>query len=173
MATASLIAYALGLVGFILVKVLASSYFSRQDTRTPVRIGEYASVLNIGLNVVLVVSLIRTEFYAPHAGLALATTLSAFFNALMLFRGLRKNNLFQPRPGWGLLTSQVLGATAIMACGVFWLAGRMGDWLLLGVLERVGSLTICVFTGVGIYLGACYLFGLRVQSFRKTPLANL
>ena len=173
MATASLIAYALGLVGFILVKVLAPSYFARQDTSTPVRIGVYSAVLNMGLNVVLVVSLIRIEFYAPHAGLALATTLSAFFNALLLFRGLRKNNVFRPRPGWGLLTSQVLGASAIMACGVFWLSVRMGDWLLLGVLERVGSLTICVFTGVGIYLGACYLFGLRVQSFRKTPLANL
>ena len=173
MATASLVAYALGLVGFILVKVLTPGYFARQDTSTPVRIGVYSLVLNMGLNVVLLVSLVRTEFYAPHAGLALATTLSALFNASLLFRGLRKSNVFRPQPGWGLLTSQVLGASAIMTYAVFWLAGRMGDWLLFGVLERVGALTICVLAGLGVYFGACFLFGLRVQSLRQTPRANL
>ena len=90
MAEAALIAYALGLLGFILVKVLTPGYFARQDTRTPVRIAVYALILNMVLNVVLVVSLVRTNFHAPHAGLAMATTVSALFNASLLYRGLRR-----------------------------------------------------------------------------------
>lgn len=173
MATASLVAYALGLVGFVLVKVLTPGYFARQDTRTPVKIGVYSLILNMALNVVVVVSLVRADFYAPHAGLALATTLSALFNATLLLRGLRKDAVFRPRPGWGKLTGQVLGASAVMVLAVFWIQGLMGDWLLLGVLERVGALAACVLAGLGVYFGACLMLGLRVSSLRQTPPANL
>ena len=101
MAGAALVAYGLGLVGFILVKVLTPGYFARQDTRSPVRIAVYALGLNMALNVVLVVSLIRADYYAPHAGLAMATTLSALFNAGLLYRGLRRRGVYTPQPGWG------------------------------------------------------------------------
>ena len=173
MATASLVAYALGLVGFILVKVLAPGYFARQDTKTPVRIGVFSLVLNIVLNVALVVSLVRAEFYAPHAGLALATTISALFNAALLFRGLRKSGVYLPQPGWGKLAGQVLVATAMMTYALFWLLERIGDWLALGGLERVGALAVCVLAGLGVYFGACFLLGLRVGSLRQSPPANL
>jgi len=173
MATASLVAYALGLVGFILVKVLTPGYFARQDTRTPVRIGVFSLVLNIVLNVALVVSLVRAEFYAPHAGLALATTISALFNAALLFRGLRKSGVYLPQPGWGRLAGQVLVATAMMTYALFWLLERIGDWLALGGLERVGALAVCVLAGLGVYFGACFLLGLRVGSLRQSPPANL
>jgi len=173
MATASLVAYALGLVGFILVKVLTPGYFARQDTKTPVRIGVLSLVLNMALNVVLVVSLVRADFYAPHAGLALATTLSALFNAALLLRGLLGRGVYLPRPGWGRLMAQVLAAAAVMTYALFWLLGRIGDWLLLGVLERVGALAVCVLAGLGVYFGVCFLLGLRPGSLRQTPPANL
>ena len=169
MATASLVAYALGLVGFILVKVLSPGYFARQDTRTPVRIGVQALVLNMALNVVLVVTLVRTEFYAPHAGLAAATTISALFNALWLFRGLRGAGVYRAGPGWRRLAFQVVGASGAMAVLVLWLRGRIGDWMALGVWERVGGLAVCVLAGVAMYGASCYLMGLRLDSLRQRP----
>ena len=78
MASRSLISYAIGLVGFILIKVLASGYFSRQDTKTPVKIGVVAMFANIILNLILIIPL-------AHAGLALATSLATFINAGLLY----------------------------------------------------------------------------------------
>ena len=166
MATASLVAYSLGLVGFILVKVLSTGYFSRQDTRTPVRIGVMALVLNMALNIVFVVTLVRTEFYAPHVGLALATTISALFNALFLYRGLRRDGVYALRPGWGRFGLQVVIASGLMGATLLWARTRPGDWLLLSLSERAGSLAVCVIGGMTVYFLACYLFGLRPASLR-------
>ena len=173
MANAALIAYALGLLGFILVKVLTPGYFARQDTKSPVRIAIYALVLNMALNVVLVVSLVRMNFYAPHAGLALATTISALFNASLLYRGLRKREVYSPQPGWGRLALQVVASGIVMALAVAWIRDWAGDWLLLGVAQRVGALAACVFAGVAVYLASCFLLGLRLTALRKSPAASL
>ena len=169
MAEAALIAYALGLLGFILVKVLTPGYFARQDTKTPVRIAVYALILNMALNVVLVVSLVRMDFYAPHAGLAMATTISALFNAGLLYRGLRNRGVYSPERGWGRLALQVLVSGAAMALAVAWLRDRAGDWLLLGVAERVGWLAVCVLAGMAAYFCCCFLLGLRLAALRKSP----
>ena len=173
MATASLIAYALGILGFILVKVLTPGYFSRQDTRTPVRIGIYSLVLNMMLNVVFVLGLIRGGFYAPHAGLALATTLSALFNAVLLYKGLVVEGVFRPRPGWAKLMAQVLMACMAMVVSVYILQRTVGNWLQLSLFERVGSLLVCVSVGIGVYLGVCFILGLRIKNLRQTPRLEL
>ena len=173
MASAALVAYGLGLVGFILVKVLTPGYFARQDTRSPVRIAVYALGLNMALNVVLVVSLIRVEFYAPHAGLAMATTISALFNAALLYRGLRQREVYLPLPGWGRLGIQVLAAGAVMAVAVAWIRDWAGDWLLLGAIQRVGALFICVVAGMAIYASCAVLFGLRLAALRKSAPSRL
>ena len=173
MASAALVAYALGLLGFILVKVLTPGYFARQDTKTPVRIAIYALVLNMVLNVLLVVSLVRMNFYAPHAGLALATTISALFNASLLYRGLRKCGVYSPQPGWGRLALQVVVSGIVMALAVAWMRDWAGDWLLLGVAQRVGALAVCVFAGVAVYFASCFLLGLRLSVLRKSPAASL
>ena len=173
MATASLIAYALGILGFILVKVLTPGYFSRQDTRTPVRIGIYSLVLNMMLNVVFVLGLIRGGFYAPHAGLALATTLSALFNAVLLYKGLVVEGVFRPRPGWAKLMAQVLMACMAMVISVYILQRTVGNWLQLSLFERVGSLLVCVSVGIGVYLGVCFILGLRIKNLRQTPRLEL
>src|SRR5690606_22132064 len=77
MASMSLRAYALGLVAFMLIKVLAPGFFARHDTKTPVKVGIIAMVANMVFNLILIWPL-------AHAGLALATALSAFLNAGML-----------------------------------------------------------------------------------------
>jgi len=96
MAARSLRAYSLGLMAFMLIKVLAPGYYSRQDTKTPVKIGIWAMAINMVLNLSLIWSL-------QHAGLALATSLAAFVNAGLLFMGLYRQGVYRPQlivPSW-------------------------------------------------------------------------
>lgn len=164
MATASLLAYSVGLLGFILVKVLSAGFFSRQDTRTPVRIAIAAIVLNMSLNVLLVVTMVRLDYFAPHVGLALATTISALFNATLLYRGLKRDGVYRLRGDWTRYTLQVAVATLAMSAAVLWFRERAGDWLELALVERVGALTVCVLAGLVVYSIACYVVGLRPGS---------
>jgi putative peptidoglycan lipid II flippase len=174
MATASLIAYAFGLLGFILVKVLATGYYSRQDTRTPVRIGVAALLLNMALNVVFVFGLIRVGYAAPHAGLAAATTIAALCNAALLLQGLRRTGVYRASLGWTSFAIRIALATGLMGIAVDWLRRQFGDWTALSVAERAGALTVCVLAGVLIYAGTCYLLGLRPASLHgKRPPATL
>jgi len=166
MAAASLRAFAPGLVGFILVKVLAPGYFARQDTRTPVRIGVRALLLGMVLNVVFVLTLLRTEWAPPHSGLAAATTLSALFNAAYLLVGLIRAGVYRARPGWRGLGLAVACGCIVLVASIYWLLGRLGDWYAMGTWSRVGGLALCVI-GPGIaYFAACYACGLRTRHFR-------
>ncbi|MFT5085056.1 MAG: putative peptidoglycan lipid II flippase, partial [Lentisphaeria bacterium] len=99
MVRVSLSAYAIGLTAFMLIKVLASGYFSRQDMKTPVRIGVIAMLSNMVLNVLFVVPL-HVFWQVGHAGLALATSVSAFINAGLLYRGLVQSEAYTPSAGW-------------------------------------------------------------------------
>ncbi len=154
MSARSLIAYALGLVGFVLIKVLASGFYSRQDTRTPVKIAVIAMVTNIILNLALIVPL-------AHAGLALATSLAAILNASLLYFGLRKLNVFQPRPGWFLFMLRILLASLCLTILLKFGSGSLSDWLTIGTWERALLLTGWIVAGVLVYFASLGIFGLR------------
>jgi putative peptidoglycan lipid II flippase len=154
MASRSLMAYAFGLLGFALIKVLASGYYSRHDTRTPVRVGVVAMAANLVLNLLLV-------FPLAHAGLALATALSAYLNAGLLYRGLCKDNAYRPLAGWGRFLVRVALANALMAMVLISGMGRLEDWLLWGAIERAWRLTVWVVGGGMIYIACLWLSGLR------------
>jgi putative peptidoglycan lipid II flippase len=166
MAGYSLMAYALALPGFTLVKVLAPGYFARQDTTTPVRIGVIAMVVNIVLNVVLVFTMVRSGFEAPHAGLALATGASAFVNAALLYRGLRRAGVYTPSLLWRGWLPRLLLANAGMALVVWWLAGDWSVWLQSGLWLRAGRLTGCVLAGAVAYALLLLLVGVRPRDVR-------
>jgi putative peptidoglycan lipid II flippase len=161
MAGASLQAFAPGLLGFVLVKVLAPGYFARQDTRTPVRIGVFALLLNMALNVVFVLTLLYSGWAPPHAGVAAATSVSGLFNATMLLRGLRKAGVYERGPGWRILAFQVLAACTAMALFVLWCRARIGDWGALGTWQQIGALALCVGGALVVYFGVCWLMGLK------------
>jgi putative peptidoglycan lipid II flippase len=155
MASRSLVTYSLGLVGFILVKVLAPGFYARQDMRTPVRIGVVAMLSNIGFNVLLV-------FPLAHAGLALATSLSAFLNAGLLYRGLRRQGAYRPRNGWRALGLRIALATLVMAV-VLWLGrGDLLQWTeQWRGASRVAHLALWIGVGTAVYLGTLAVTGLR------------
>ena len=154
MAARSLLAFAFGLIAFVAVKVLATGYFSRQDTRTPVRVGVVAMLSNIVLNLILVVPL-------AHAGLALATTLSAFLNAGLLLRGLIARGVFHPRPGWGRFIARVAVGNSILGAGLWMVRGEPASWLEAEAVSRAARL--CAFIGAGTMLYAAVMLGLGIR----------
>ena len=160
MATRSLMAYSLGLIGFILVKVLAPGFYARQDTKTPVRIAIIAMASNMVLNIMLV-------FPLAHAGLALATTLSAYINAFLLFRALRKEEIYQPAQGWLLLLLRGALGCAVMAGVLLWGAGDIELWLSLTSWERVVRLASLIGIAAAAYFAALFLLGIRPRHFQS------
>jgi putative peptidoglycan lipid II flippase len=160
-AAAALSAYSLGLLGFILVKVLATGFFSRQDTRTPVKIAIIAMVANMIMNVILV-------FPLAHVGLALATALSALINASLLYRLLRKQGVYQPQSGWPILWLRIIGAATIMCVGMFWLSEDLAEWLSWSATQRAMTLLTIIFTGAFCYIMALWLSGFRLHHLNRS-----
>ena len=168
MATPSLQAYSLGLTGFIFVKVLAPGYFARQDTRTPVRIGIIALVTNMFLNVAIVWPWVRAGIPGPHAGLAIATALSAFLNAGLLWRGLHRAAVWQPAPGWARFLLQVTAAVGVMAVLLIAFVRPGADWLEASLAVRCAWLAAAVVGGALVYAATLFAVGLRTSSLRLT-----
>ncbi len=150
----ALVAYSFGLLGFILIKVLAPGYYSRQDTKTPVRIGIIAMVSNMILNVIFV-------FPLAHAGLALATSISAFINAGLLYRGLRKAGVYQPESGWMKVLIKVAIAGSLMALTLWIYVPELPQWIQWSGLERTVQLGKWISIGGAIYVGTLFLLGVR------------
>jgi putative peptidoglycan lipid II flippase len=161
MAELSLRAYAMGLPGFILVKVLAPAFYARQDVRTPVRIGIVSMLANIVMNVAFVIPMVLLGAPAPHAGLALATTLAAFLNAGLLFRHLYRENHYRPDAGWRRLLWQVGVATAAMVLALVLASGDPVQWAERGWDGRVLHLCLCMAAGMVVYFTCLRAVGLR------------
>ena len=85
MAAVSLQAYSLGLMAFMAIKVLATGFFARQDMKTPVKVGIIAMIANMVFNLIFVY-LLHYHYHLGQVGLALATSLSAWLNAALLYR---------------------------------------------------------------------------------------
>jgi len=154
MAGRSLMAYAVGLPAFILIKVLATGFFSRQDTRTPVKIGVVAMFSNIFLNLLLVIPL-------AHAGLALATSLAAYINAALLYIYLGKKQHYVAEPGWYPYLLKIIISLAVMSLVLYQLVPDVSNWLAWGISRRITELTLWIGLGAGVYVLMLYVLGIR------------
>ncbi len=154
MAGKSLLAYSLGLGAFIMVKILAAGFYSRYDMKTPVKIAIIAMVVNMVLNLVLV-------FPLAHAGLALATSLSAWLNAIWLLYLLQREGIYQPCSGWTALFLRTLIATLLMALVLFFLVPAVSEWLDKVWYQRGLSLLLWLLIAVAVYLVCLFASGLR------------
>jgi len=159
MAERSLIAYSFGLQAFILIKVLAPGFYARQDTRSPVKIGVIAMAANMVLNLALI-------FPLKHAGLALATSLSAYLNAYLLLRNLRREEAYLPMPGWTRLAMQVGIAALLMAALLLWVSPGLAEWIAAGRLQRIGMLLGLISAGAAAYFVVLFATGLRPDDLR-------
>jgi putative peptidoglycan lipid II flippase len=159
MAAMSLRAYAFGLVAFMLIKVLAPGFFARQDTKTPVKVGIIAMVANMVFNLLLIWPL-------AHAGLALATALSAFLNAGLLGYLLHKQRVLVFQPGWKRYAVQLLGGSALMTVALYMIAPDWQAWLNVGLWQRVSWVTGLVVLGGSLYFAWLAALGLRIRHFK-------
>jgi len=154
MASRSLMAFAFGLVAFMLIKVLAPGFYARQDTRSPVKYGVIAMVANTVLVLILVWPL-------AHVGLALATSLAAFLNAGLLFVNLRRREIYQPGAGWPKFLAQLCVATVAMGLVLWFGAGDLAQWASASARERLWHLTGLIAGGGGTYLLVALAVGIR------------
>ncbi|MFC5303385.1 murein biosynthesis integral membrane protein MurJ [Azospira restricta] len=158
----ALVAYSLGLLGLILVKVLAPGFYARQDIRTPVRIAIISLLATQAMNVAFAWGL-----GLRHAGLALAIGLAACVNAGLLYRGLRRAAIYRPQPGWPRFYLKLVLALAVMAGGLWLAIGNEADWLRFGVAERVLRLAALVVFGAAAYFATLWGLGFRLRDFRR------
>ena len=161
--TLSLQAYGAGLLAFMLIKVLAPGYYARQDTKTPVKIGIQAMIVNMVLNLILI-------FPFAHMGLALATTLSAYMNAFLLYWGLRKQGHYQVQPGWWRWLAQLTLANAVMVFAIVMLNPEIEQWMIFTEWQRAMWTTILVLVGVFSYALVLLLTGVRPRHLKVNPL---
>jgi putative peptidoglycan lipid II flippase len=152
---AALSAYAIGLPAYVLVKIFAPGFFARGDTATPVKVGLGAVALNLALNLVF------TQWLA-HVGVALATALSAWANALALgallwrrghFLADRRLRRRVPR----LLLAALLMGGVLLALGAVLFPAAPG-WRFAALAALIGAGMLC-------YFGAAFL--LRVLDWRE------
>ena len=154
MAARSLMAYAPGILGFLAVKALAPGYYARQQVRAPVRIGSVALLVNMVLSLALMAPL-------GHAGLALATTLAAWVNAVLLLQGLRAEGVYRPEPGWWWLLARVLGAGLVMGLILGFGCPSTDQWLMLARGER--ALRLLGWIGAAVLIHGLTLLALGVR----------
>ena len=156
MASISLMAFASGLPAYVLIKVLVSGTVSRQDTRTPVRAGVVALISNIIFILLL---------YRPlaHAGLALATAISSYINAGILYVHLRRHGGLQLQPGWSAHLLRIGIAAIAMLLVLQFLSAPLDQWLAWAAQERILRLTLCVAGGMAGYFTVLRLTGMTLQ----------
>ena len=167
MAAASLRAYTLGLGAFMLVKVLAPGFYAREDMRTPVRVGIIAMVSNMVLNVALVLPLM-TMFNMGHVGLALATSLSAWLNAGLLYRGLRRDAVLPEASVPSKWLLQIGLASAAMTWVLVWMLPGQTEWTMWAWWERATQLGVLCLTGFGVFAAGLWLTGVRPADLKRS-----
>lgn len=159
-------AYAAGLVGFSLVKILAPAYFAREDTKTPVRMAVVALVVNLVLSVGFALTMLAYGVAGPHAGLAAATSLAAILNAALLYRGLIKGKILRHSNGWPLLLLRVGLANVVMLAVIYQLNRPLEWWIAASMTTRIGWLSVTVVASGVAYFAALLLTGTRLSQFR-------
>jgi putative peptidoglycan lipid II flippase len=160
----ALAAYSVGLLGMILVKILAPGFYARQNIRTPVRIGILTLFVTQGLNLALILPL-------KHAGLALAIGLGACMNAALLYFYLRRDGIYQPQNGWLVFFLKVVASAGFMAVVLFTTMGEPAWWMRSPWQYKIPAVLGLVIIGAATY-GACLLaFGFRPRDFSRKGAA--
>lgn len=150
---AALAAYAVGLPAHVLVKVFTPGYFAREDTVSPVRIAVGCMIGNAVLAVAFM--LVLRPYDLGHLGIALATSLTGWINALLLARGLAKRGHFRIDARAKRRLWPMLAASLTMGAALVGLAGLLGDWFAGPEHLRIVALALLVATGLAVYgLGA-------------------
>jgi putative peptidoglycan lipid II flippase len=156
----AVIAYSVGLVGLILVKILAPGFYAQQNIRTPVRIAVVTLLATQAMNLMFVWRL-------RHAGLALAIGLGACLNAALLYYQLRRRAIYTPQPGWAAFLLKLALAVSAMAAVLWFATDAATVWLASSAVARIARLAGLVLLGAATYFAALRLMGFRLRDFAR------
>lgn len=156
----AVVAYSIGLVGLIAVKVLAPGFYARQDIRTPVKMAVITLIVTQLLNLLLIWDL-------RHAGLALSISLGACLNAVLLLRGLRSRAIYMPQPGWCIFLLKLALAVCAMGAALWLLSGDVTSWLTAAAPERIWRMLKLIVAGSSTYFVTLWLLGFRPRQFAR------
>ena len=162
MTSHALIGYSVGLIGLILVKILAPGFYARQDIRTPVKIGVITLIATQAMNALFVYGM-----HLQHAGLALSIGLGACLNSAILFFYLRKKGIYQPEPGWAKFFLKVVLAVLALAITLWFGMGSEQSWLSSSGWTRILRLSALVAGGMAVYFATLAALGFRLKNFSK------
>ncbi len=164
----AVIAYAVGIVALVWIKILAPAFYAQQDTKTPVKIAIRVLIITQLFNLLFVH--VVFERYAPdykHAALALSISLGALLNAWWLYRGLRARGLYEPQAGWTQYGWQLFAATLAAAAVIFFAKPADLWWVNTAEIPRASMLAALFALGGFTYLGVLYCFGFRLRDIRR------
>ncbi|MDD5179823.1 MAG: murein biosynthesis integral membrane protein MurJ [Gallionellaceae bacterium] len=156
----ALVGYSAGLIGIILVKILAPGFYARQDIRTPVKIAVVTLLATQAMNALFI-------GWIQHAGLALSIGLASCLNSAILFHFLRKRGIYQPEPGWGAFFAKLCIALLALGLTLWFGMGSEQHWLTTSGWARILHLSALVAGGVLVYFAVLWLLGFRVKDFAK------
>jgi putative peptidoglycan lipid II flippase len=148
----ALSAFALGIPAYVLTKVFSTSFFARQDTTTPVKIAIGAIIVNFILNLILM-------RYFAHVGMALATSCSAWLNALCLCLILLHRGWIKVAPSLSSLIFKLCFVCALMGIGIWYLEQNLASLFALKTLGQVSHLFILIFSGALLFVVLGHIFG--------------
>lgn len=152
----SLQAYGIGLMAFIAIKIFAPIFLSRGDTKTPVKAGVVAMVSNIVLNLILV------QYY-DHVGLAVATSISALINAVILYAFLIKKSIYKFSFIFYKMLLKVIFSVIIMILYIYYFNPSISLYIESSLLERVMLITETISISAAIYFFILYILGVRLN----------
>lgn len=155
----SLQAYSAGLIAFMMVKVFLTGFYSRQDTKTPVKIAVISVVSNIVLNLAL---------FKPfgHVGLAVATSISAFINAIFLYRYLHKSEFLRLSRESKLWILKLIIASGLLLLGLWYTDFSIEQWQSWSRFEAIGMICLTIACTVVAYAVLLVILGLRFRDFK-------
>ncbi|MDP2071130.1 murein biosynthesis integral membrane protein MurJ [Methylotenera sp.] len=156
----ALTAYSVGLLGLILVKILAPGFYARQNIKTPVKIGIFTLVITQVMNVLFIFVL-----HLQHVGLALAIGLGACINASLLYYHLRKADIYQPQPGWIIFLLKLAVGLSVMGVTLFYAMGDTNAWLHFSLIKRLLYVFGLVTLGGVSYFATLMLLGFRPRDY--------
>jgi putative peptidoglycan lipid II flippase len=157
----ALLGYSFGLLGIVLVKILAPGFYARQMMKTPVKIA-FASVL------VTQAFALTLMWRIGHAGLTLATSIGATFNAALLCFLLVRRGLYVPLPGWGPFAARLVVALGVLGVVLWLIVGPADAWLAAGLWHRLARLAGTIAAGVLVYFATLYALGFRLRDFNRS-----
>jgi putative peptidoglycan lipid II flippase len=154
----AVMAYSVGLVGLILVKVLAPGFYAQQNIKTPVKVAVVSLITTQLMNLALV-------WHLRHAGLALAISIGSLVNASLLYVLLRRAGVYRPQAGWGIFAMKLGLAVYAMAVALWTTTGSAAQWLAATGVQRIAWLAAVVVLGAAVYFAALAVLGFRLRDF--------